>query len=39
MTVRELIDAGICPEPDCHNTLIREGRCLYCPVCGWSLCK
>lgn len=26
----------VCPE--CNEELIPEGRCRYCPECGWSMC-
>ena len=24
--------------PDCGGVLFREGRCPFCPNCGWSRC-
>ncbi len=24
--------------PDCHASMVRLGRCLSCPSCGWSSC-
>ncbi len=27
----------ICPE--CGSKLVPDSGCMYCPFCGWSLCK
>jgi len=24
--------------PICNTLVIPQGRCLYCPICGWSAC-
>ena len=25
--------------PDCNGPVFRNGGCVYCPSCGWSLCS
>lgn len=27
------------PCPECNESLIKEGNCMYCPSCGWSKCS
>ena len=34
---KELLKEGRCPE--CGYTLIHQGGCVYCPICGWSACS
>ncbi|EGW40498.1 hypothetical protein DOT_1570 [Desulfosporosinus sp. OT] len=25
--------------PECGNSVVPEGGCIYCPSCGWSPCN
>lgn len=36
-TKDEIIKGETCPE--CGGELIREGGCIHCKECGWSLCE